>query len=91
MYSITIEPDFGLTRDQLMVELQKIGIETRAFFNPMHKQPVFRDMNLFESESYPIAEALSQKGLYLPSSSGLTPEEITFVCDSIKKIIYYKR
>lgn len=83
MYSILIEPEFGTGRDELMNELEKKGIETRSFFIPMNKQPVFRNMHLFEGENYPIAEELSKKGLYLPSSSGLKPDEIKFVCSSI--------
>lgn len=86
MYSILIEPDFGIGRDELMVELAKKGIETRPFFIPMNKQPVFRNMRFFEGETYPVAEELSQKGLYLPSSSGLKQDEIKYVCDSIVQI-----
>lgn len=83
MYSILVEPEFGLSRDELMAALEKKGIETRSFFIPMNEQPVFRNMHLFKGENYPVAEELSKKGLYLPSSSGLKPDEIAYVCDSI--------
>ena len=86
MYSVTVEKDFCLTRDQLMVELGKKGIETRAFFIPMNKQPVFRNMGWFKNENFLVAEELSDKGLCLPSSSALTSEEITYICDSVKEI-----
>jgi perosamine synthetase len=83
MYSILVEPEFGMSRDELMTELEKKGIDTRSFFVPMNKQPLFKDMHLFKDEKYPVAEELSKKGLYLPSSSGLKPAEIQYVCDSI--------
>ncbi len=86
MYSILIEPEFGISRDKLMNELEKKGIETRSFFIPMNKQPVFGKMHLFEGENYPIAEELSKRGLYLPSSSGLKRDEIRHICDSIINI-----
>lgn len=86
MYSVLVEPEFGVSRDELMTELEKKGIENRSFFIPMNKQPVFRNMHLFEGESYPVAEELSEKGLYLPSSSGLKPAEISYVCSSINEI-----
>jgi len=86
LYSILVEPDFGMSRDKLMEELDKRGIETRPFFIPMHKQPVFRKMGLFEGESYPVAEELSNKGMHLPSSSSLKEEEIRYVVDCIKEI-----
>ena len=64
------------------------GIETRTFFISMHEQSVFRNMGLFEfkGERYPVAEELSRKGVYLPSSSGLKEEEIRYICDVIKDI-----
>jgi hypothetical protein len=43
-------------------------------------------MGLFNGESYPVAEELAKKGMYLPSSSGLKEEEIKYICDVIKGI-----
>lgn len=67
-----------------MDELEKIGIETRPFFIPMHRQPVLRKMGLFDGESYSVAEEISEKGMHLPSSSGLKKEEIKYICEAIK-------
>ena len=87
MYSILIEDGFGMSRDELMDRLMgHYGIDTRTFFVPMHEQPVFQDMGLFEGERHPVAEELGRKGMYLPSSSGLKEEEIKFICDVIKEI-----
>ncbi len=86
MYGILIEDEFGLSRNELMVSLKEKGIETRSFFYPMHQQPAFQEMGLFAGEKYPVTEALAQKGLYLPSGSGLKNEEIEEVCQTIKEI-----
>jgi perosamine synthetase len=86
MYGILIEDEFGTGRDELMMELEKREIETRTFFIPMHEQPVFQNMGLFNGERYPVAEELARKGMYLLSSSGLREEEIRYVCEAIKGI-----
>jgi perosamine synthetase len=86
MYSIVIRDEFGMGRDELMEKLEKKGIETRTFFIPVHQQPVFQKSNLFQGESYPVAEELSRKGLYLPSGSGLTVEQIEHVCHVIGQV-----
>ena len=86
MYSILIENEFGMNRDELMEKLSAKGIETRAFFIPMHEQPVFKNRGLFKGENYPIADDLSKTGMYLPSGSGLEEEEIKFVCGTIKEV-----
>ena len=53
-------------------ELKNLGIETRPFFWPLHEQPIFRKMGLFENTRLPVAERLARKGFYLPSGLGLS-------------------
>jgi len=91
MYGILIdEKTFGISKDQLMTELEKQGIQTRSFFYPMHQQPMFvnkkypnglSDADL--RDHYPVADRLAQEGLYLPSSSHLTEEQIKTVVDAV--------
>ncbi|MFH1958584.1 MAG: DegT/DnrJ/EryC1/StrS family aminotransferase [bacterium] len=81
MYSILVEDEFGMTRDELRTYLAKRGIETRTFFIPMHLQPVYYKQ--YKGEEYPVSEELCRKGMYLPSSSGLEKDEIKFIAESI--------
>jgi len=85
MYSILIDDDFGMTREELRKKLLEIGIETRTFFIPMHAQSVFRDMGL-GGGNFPVADGISKRGFYLPSSSSLKKEQIKFICGTIKSI-----
>jgi perosamine synthetase len=82
MYGILLEPEFGLTRDELRHSLARRGIETRTFFIPMHCQPVYWQQ--FKGQRYPVAEALCRDGFYLPSASSLTLDEIEYVTDAIR-------
>jgi len=86
MYGILVEDSFGLTRDELMAALRGRGVDTRAFFIPVHQQPAFLKQGLFRDESCPVAEMLAQRGLYLPSGSGLTEQQIHEVCTAIQTI-----
>ncbi len=86
MYSILVEDSFGISRDEMIRRLREREIDTRPFFIPMHRQPVFNNMGLFRNESYPVSEELSRKGIHLPSGSGLKSEEIEYVCDAINEI-----
>ena len=83
---VTLPIGYNTYLDKLLKELEKKGIETRTFFIPMHEQPVFQNMSLFKGESYPLAEGLARKGMYLPSSSGLMEEEIRYICKVIKGV-----
>lgn len=86
MYSILIEDGFRISRDELQVKLRENGVDTRPFFIPMHQQPAFRNLGLFEGESYPVSEEISRTGMYLPSGSGLKEEEIEQVCTTLKRV-----
>jgi perosamine synthetase len=86
MYGLLIEDEFGMSRDELMNRLREKGIETRTFFVPMHQQPAFLNIGLFRGESYPVAEELEERGLYLPSGSGLTKDQVEYICKTIREI-----
>jgi perosamine synthetase len=86
MYSIVVTDEFGTSREALMDSLATRGIETRTFFVPVHEQPVCTGMGLFAGEHYPVAEDIGRRGLYLPSGSGLTNDEIAYVCTAIREI-----
>ena len=83
MYSILVEDEFGMTRDQLRGYLAKHGVETRTFFIPMHLQPIY--YNDFKGQRYPVAEMLCQRGFYLPSASSLTEGQIRYIAEVMRR------
>jgi perosamine synthetase len=86
MYAILIEDDFGLSRDEVMKGLEARGIDTRSFFVPMHQQTGLVAYGADVSGSYPHSEYVSPRGLYLPSSSGLSEEQIERVCRELLRL-----
>ena len=84
MYGILLQDEFGLTRDELRQGLARRGIETRTFFIPMHLQPVYYET--FKGERYPVAEDFCRRGLYLPSASSLTRQEIEQVVETLRDL-----
>jgi perosamine synthetase len=83
MYGILLNKEFGLSRDQLRTALAARSIETRTFFIPMHCQPIYFDQ--YRGQRFPVAEDLCRRGLYLPSASSLTREDILAVVEAIKE------
>ncbi len=53
----------------------------------MHEQPVLHKRGLFVEESYPVAERLARRGLYLPSGLALTEEQLTRVCEAVQEVL----
>jgi perosamine synthetase len=69
-------------RDRLATRLLEEGIQTRAFYSPLHTQPAYQT-----DESFPVTERISAMGLWLPSGPSLTEEAVTLVCEMIRKIL----
>jgi perosamine synthetase len=84
MYSIVVEDEFPIGRDELMEALKRDGIETRTSFYPMNLQPVLRSRPGFREVDCPVAEDLWNRGMYLPSSNRLSEVEVERVVTSIK-------
>lgn len=67
--------------------LKQKGIETRFFYPPIHTQKIYKDD--YAGKSFPVSERFSSRGLWLPSSSQLTNEEIDYITGAIKQ--FYKK
>ncbi len=83
MYGVVVQPEFGVTRDQLVAALKRDGIETRTFFCPMNQQPCLQSIPGFRAVPCPVADQLWERGLYLPSTHTLSEETIKHIAASI--------
>tara|TARA_A100001011_G_C14297069_1_gene838943 strand:- start:56 stop:1180 length:1125 start_codon:yes stop_codon:yes gene_type:complete len=86
MYGIVLK-NKKMTAKTLSRKLFDNKIETRPLFLGMHEQPIFKKMNLFNSDSYPNTEYLSKYGLYLPSGLRLNKSKIELICKTLKSIL----
>jgi perosamine synthetase len=73
-------------RTGLRAYLATDGIETRAFYPPVHLQPAYANdpAVLGKGRRFPVSEDVSRRGLWLPSSLKLTDEAIDRICRSIR-------
>lgn len=84
VYAILIKDTCRYNAKKVIKLLNDEGIECRPFFYPMHLQPVYKKMKIFDNTKYLISEKISKKGFYIPSGIGITRKEQDLV---IKKII----
>jgi pyridoxal phosphate-dependent aminotransferase EpsN len=77
-----IDPaEFGCSRDELIRALDSAGIESRPVWKPMHLQRFYSDC---QSYGGAVAQDLHERGICLPSSSSLTPEDQAYVIDRVR-------
>lgn len=83
--------DANISADLIMAKLKEMGVETRHFFYPMHKQPCLEKLGYFDkndedSLEYRNASYIAEHGFYIPSGVGITEEEQMYVVECLKKI-----
>jgi perosamine synthetase len=67
-------------RSELVDFLKTKGVGTRCFYPSIHSQPPYSNVK----GDYPNSTWASCSGLWLPSSSFLTDDDIHYVCDQVK-------
>ena len=87
VYGIVLKKNSLKYKIEIQKKLLKHGIDTRPFFWPMHKQDIFKKLNFFKKEKYPVSEYLSNNGFYIPSGIDLTKKELKYISDTINFIV----
>lgn len=80
--TVLIDPKTGKDPESLRQFMLDAGVETRRLWRPMHMQPIFADAPYYGGTT---CETLFDRGLCLPSGSGLKEEELRYVADKIKE------
>lgn len=82
--AVLLDPAQGAPdRDALRRHLSESGIESRPVWKPLHLQPVFRDA---PRAGGAVAASLFERGLCLPSGSGMAPPEQDRVIAAIRAL-----
>jgi perosamine synthetase len=85
MYALTVGAEYPISRDELAVHLRAAGIDTRTFFCPMNQQPCLQNRPGFRPVPCPVADELWRTGLYLPSTTNLSDDQIAYICAEIRR------
>jgi dTDP-4-amino-4,6-dideoxygalactose transaminase len=80
MPSVLLDPGRCPDVPALIRSLNAAGIQARPLWRPLHLQPAFRTA---PAGPLPVAERLYARGLSLPCSVGITPEERQDVVDAV--------
>jgi dTDP-4-amino-4,6-dideoxygalactose transaminase len=79
---VRIDPrDFGATREELRLRLERDNIEARPVWKPLHLQPVFSSCPMVGGS---VAEEIFADGLCLPSGSQMTEADVLRVAGILR-------
>lgn len=82
LYSIKVENDYPLTRDELFVKLSDNGIGTSVQYYPLHLMSY--NKKKYDSKQFPNSNSLKDKILCLPIYPKMTTKSIDFVISCLK-------
>ena len=83
-YTIKIENDFKLKREELISHLSKNGVSTGVYYpKPLHLYAHLKKFGYKEGD-FPVAEKLSKQVLSLPVHPFLTKEDLRLIAGTIK-------
>lgn len=79
---LRLDPALPLSPAQVCEALAANDIEARPAWKPMHLQPAFAGV---ASERGEVAEGLYDRGVCLPSGSGMTDEDVELVAQAVRE------
>ncbi len=78
-------------RDALRTSLQERGIETGLHYPiPLHRQPCFAAMG-FDPKDFPACERYTSELLSLPLFTGMTRDQLDYVCEAVRAFYHQRR
>jgi perosamine synthetase len=79
LYTVTLATADPARRDAVIADLARQGIESRVYFPPAHRQPIFEG----PPPDLPVTDDLAGRILSLPMHSLLTPDEVSEVAAAL--------
>ncbi len=74
----------GVSRDDLIAALEAVNIESRPVWKPMHLQPLFAASPYYGGT---VAAECFHRGICLPSSTNLSPDDQARVIDTVRSAV----
>lgn len=79
--------DEGIDRDAVIERLSAQGVPARAYFAPLHLQPLYRERFGYREGQLPVTERLGRSTLALPFHNAMTAEEVETVCSVLEQCL----
>lgn len=75
------------TRSDVMELLENWGVACRAYFPPIHLQPLYRDIFGYKVGDFPVTEDIAGRTLALPFYNSLEKSDVEFIVEQLARSI----
>jgi dTDP-4-amino-4,6-dideoxygalactose transaminase len=88
LYQVLLDPDAGLSRDELLDELTARKIGTGVHYRGVHLHPFYRDRYDLRAEAFPVATGISDRTLSLPLSPKVTESDQDDAVSALREALH---
>ena len=68
--------DAGIDRQKVIARLEALGVQSRAYFSPIHLQPFYREAFGYSEGAFPVCEDIANRTLALPFYNSLSKSDV---------------
>jgi dTDP-4-amino-4,6-dideoxygalactose transaminase len=87
LYQVLLDPDAGVTRDELLDGLSDAGIGSGVHYRGVHLHPYYRDRYRLAPGQFPVATAISERTVSLPLSPKVTDSDQDDVVLALRELL----
>ncbi len=87
MFHVVLTGKLSGRRSEFINLLKESGVETREDFIPYHEQKIFIEKGLVSGNECPLSSKYAKDGLYLPSGTDITGEELEYVSNVVHGVV----
>lgn len=89
MPTIVLDPQLGLTRNDIMEALDARGVDTRPMFTPLSEMPAFAERKPAQrhAQDNVVSTRTAHYAVNLPSSALTTEEDVDYICNCLVEIM----
>ncbi len=80
-----LDPRFD--RNRVIARLGEAGIPARAYFSPLHLQPLYRERFGFRGGEFPVTERVASSTLALPFFNALSGAQVNYVAGILADVL----
>jgi dTDP-4-amino-4,6-dideoxygalactose transaminase len=85
-YVVRITPEFGMTRERVMAELDALGVSSAVYYPKLLVDYPHVASRTVGSMDFPNAQRAVQEVLALPVHPGVSRDQIQHVVDAVRKV-----
>ena len=84
---LLLKEEAGISREDFIIEMSKLGIGCSVHFIPLHLHPYWRDSCDLTQDKYPVAQKNYEREVTLPLYTRMTDEDVERVVQAVSQVL----